>query len=425
MVKVNNKLIVLICLFFIISFYFLSKIEKQKVNEDELLFIDKTRLFDLFFLNREFNHPLFLESFHHLDHPYFIGYYYGFILHLGQVKDINLILNQTNFDSFLPYWNSHGQQTNSLLTKFINYPQSEEFKTISKLVYKARVGSWFIILICFFLLFLILKKTIGFYYSLLGIFLFFINPITQNYAVCVLGDQLLLFTFLLAPMITFYLIKQISFKKLLIGFLFLSLTCTLALGVKINGAVTLIFFVLFSIIYSCLNNFSKNKKIKKMWFIFPVLVIILTLLIFIVFHPFLWKNLISGLKSFLAYRLNIVKVQSNIWPDEVLTANWFLKFNAMGQNLFYLPLKIDILPFLLGAFISIKLMIKDWVRHKFNSNSIYTFWNLVLFISFYFYIALNWQRYFWVLVPGLIFFQLQGLFFLILTIKTSFSKIKA
>ena len=131
------------------------------------------------------------------------------------------------------------------------------------------------------------------------------------------------------------------------------------------------------------------------------------------------------MKSFLAYRLNIVKVQSNIWPDEVLTANWFLKFNAMGQNLFYLPLKIDILPFLLGAFISIKLMIKDWVRHKFNSNSIYTFWNLVLFISFYFYIALNWQRYFWVLVPGLIFFQLQGLFFLILTIKTSFSKIKA
>ncbi|MFC1711301.1 phospholipid carrier-dependent glycosyltransferase [Patescibacteria group bacterium] len=403
------KILVAGLVFLFLGIFIFNNLKKEVLHEDEWFFIRRAEFFNLFFIKKDFNNELWF-GFHGLDQPYISYYYYGLVFHLSGISDIKTVLEKVDFEQKMPMWDKNGKQKQDLWKHLYQRQYlPSEFQDKFDLIIKGRRGAAVLLLICSFLFFLILAKTIGFWWAVLGVLLFNINPITNEYGRKALGDQPLLFFLLLTPLLTMLLLKQKSIKKLLFGFILLGINCGLAIGTKLNGAVTYIFSYLMVMAYLLIKPFPKNSKAKKYWFIAPFIIGVITLLVFYIFHPSIWQEPFSGFLKFIGFRIRIVEIQAGIWPDTSLIGNWGTRFVALYQQLFYLPFKIDFYVFILGLLISINRLYNSWKNKKFTEFSVFTFYSLVLFICFYFYNSLNWQRYYWVLVTSVIFFQLNSL----------------
>jgi hypothetical protein len=394
---------------FVTLFVFLSVHSQNEVlHEDEWFFIRRAEFFDLYFLKHDFDNPLWY-GFHGIDQPFISYYFYGLTLHLNGISDIKAALNQTNFEQTMPEWDARGNQK-QILWKELYERQHLPLNLADKfyLIKLGRIGAVFLLTVCIIALFFILKNLLNYIYALAGSGLFLSHPITREYGNKALADQPLLLLLLLTPVLGLSIIKEKSTNSIYLKSVLMGLLGALAFGVKPNGILTLIFYYLLISSFIFFKQRLKPAKLKALFFS-PLISIITACLLIYILHPNLWPDPVNKFLAFFQFRWKIIKLQAGIWPETSLLGSWLLKPKAFVNNLFYFPLKLDFLVFFIGFVRMILKLFKRPFNNRNLSTTIFTLWHIFLIISFLIYIPLNWQRYYWILVPGIIFFQAFGL----------------
>lgn len=419
-----------IVLFTAVGILFFSKISREPMHEDEYFFVRRAEFFDLFFLKRDFQNPLWF-SFDGIDQPQVSHYYYGAVLHIAGVKDIKEALEQARFTEMVPGWDRYGQPKNVLWKELYQRQYlPEEYHEKFQLILKGRTGAAGLLLLSLVLLLVILRQVVEPWWAFAGIAAFVFNPITVTYGTKVLGDQVLLLFLLLIPLLAAKLTAIKKPEKLLAAFVTLGISCGLAVGAKLNGVVTLFFLWALALRYVFRSWKSKQKHqdifFISLWSLSPIVVSLTAGLVFWALHPLVWQNPMYGFMKYFQFRWRIVDAQARVWPDSSLTHNWVGKLTALDQHLFYLPLKIDLLLFCFGLALLLRTLWLGLKQEGFGQLNTYALWILALFSSFLFYIPLNWERYFWILVPWVIFSQVVGLQYLseVFQKRLRFGKIK-
>ena len=194
--------------------------------------------------------------------------------------------------------------------------------------------------------------------SILGFLLFIIHP--RIFAQSFYNSKDIIFLIFIC-ISNFYLIKFFISKKIKFIFL-LSFVSSLAIGTRVMGIIVPILFIIFFI----LENLEVNKY-KRIYLIFPF--IISTVLLTVVFWPYLWENplnLINAFKSMGNYDWKgLVFFQSEYYSGQYLPWYYLPKIILITTPILFIFL------FIIGSILIFRFLLTNLINLKDSSRNIW------------------------------------------------------
>lgn len=390
------KTILFVFIFAVFIFRFFDKLDFYHLSVDEHEFIRRSSYFDLFFIKRDFKSQQW-QGYDAYDQPKIANYLYGLTLHLVGYDDLEEAQRETSFNlgwdgTIIDLWRGNKWW---LKSKGALGSSSEPVQALKLIRYARRTavlfGSG-----CLFIIFLLGRRSSGFLGGILAVLILGFNPLLFEATRHAMGDSILLFFLLLNALLILKFLDSFNKgnkSKMILLSILVGINAFLAIGTKLNGGMTLIFFFLF--IFALLI-IKREKNISSL-FLFGnfLLAALLTFSIFTLFHPYLYSAPASRFFKMIDHRVKMAQAQQVSFPEAAF-GSLFEQFQAVFQqtlmingewNNFKLPF-LDLILFLTGFC----LLLVD-------KNLVVSLWIFSTFVAVGFYIPLNWSRYYLPLIP--------------------------
>ncbi|OGK48580.1 hypothetical protein A3A93_03885 [Candidatus Roizmanbacteria bacterium RIFCSPLOWO2_01_FULL_38_12] len=413
----------------IIAFVFMYLNASQTFSYfyDEYEWVGRSYFFDLA-INRDFDNKLF-ESVFSYDQPMLVYYIYGAVLYPGYIKEKKFKPNLT-FEKYLHTYDLYqdiSMKTLSLRRLGYNFDEINSIKKDSAcdrllckstiLIDKARLINVFILAVATFIVFnlfqILLNNKI---LSIIGTLFWGTNFVIMRWSLQAQAEAIFLFLFNLGILFIFLIFYKN--KKRPIYFLAFGLISALCFSTKIHGFLLVVFFTVIYV-FDLYDKAGKKKLPKNILpelkqFLLVMFVFSITTL---VLNPYLWKNPVQRLGNLYSYRYNRALTHQTYYPASALQ-DAPSRLNAAMQHLFLekndgdysrnyhfgsIPAVIRVILFIIGLIFAIKASLKE-------KRVIYFF--IITFISMIFiafYLMLDWDRYYNILIFPLVVFFLYGI----------------
>jgi len=422
-----SKYLLHFCLLIAFLFIYFNTSQSLSYFTDEYEWVGRSYFFDLV-INKDFDNRLF-ESVFSYDQPKLVYYIYGAVLYPGYIKVKNSKPDLT-FEKYLHIYDLYQDiSIKTISLKRIGYNFSE-INSVNKngvcdkllckstiFIDKARFVNVFILTAASFIVFYLYKIFFdNRLISVIATFLWGTNLVIMRWSLLAQAEAIFLFLFNLG-ILFIYLIFYKN-KKKPIYYLAFGLIAALCFSTKIHGFLLIIFFI--AIYFFGLYVGTNKKKIAKKLqpelkkFVLVMLVFSVTT---IALNPYLWKNPVQRLGHLYSYRFNRALFHQKIFPQSALTdaqarmmaATKHLLLDSDQQDYsrnYYLggvPAMIRVILFIAGL---ITIILSSLKEKKFAYFLIITS-ILMMFVTFY--LLVDWDRYYNILIFPLIVFFLSGI----------------
>jgi len=418
------RLILLIITLYFLSLLLFKQATVYPLHEDELVFTRRAVFAD-WYASRSFSRPEWL-SYESYDVPKFAEFFYGFVIrHTFKQSATEYLINVAFLD---PKSGLNLVTAADIYSNCCNYkdlPQEIREKT-QVIIFLRQVSISTFVIPLLIIIFLIGLKTNGFSYGYISMILIGSNTLFISAMTKAMGDAQLWFfnlLFVLLTLLYFNLLKfkrtkniSIAFSPSILFFLtILGICAGLATASKLNGVLTLFFFV------GVYCSYFISVGIRKFFFValfHSILVVFVAYLTFFILNPFLWSNPILNTIFMAHHREEIIMIQKNNSPIDRLSSlperimaifsltlsadseYSFFRFGELNNKTYFFPLHLvlDDQKFIFP--LDILLVMSSIVLLFLNRESHTDAFKIVLFFIAVFtfittlFLPLKWGRYF-------------------------------
>lgn len=325
----NKKVIIILFLFFFWLYAVLIKVPPVDFW-DEHWWIGRSYFFDLF-IRGDFNNQEW-KGYYSYDQPKLSEYFYGMILYPLYLQEknnkgsdyeyVNYLTDHNFFSSnvkkniayknklgnFIDWETNVGSNYGKLLTLYGSGIQ----KTLS-LIFYSRIFSAALLSLSVLIVFLLAKTIIPTVLSFVVASLYSINTIVVYGGLKATSEPLFLFLFNLG---LYLIIKVFSKTNISNRFLaFFSLVATLCTQTKLNGVMLLFIFDLLNFIFVFKEIFNLSYQSLKSRFTKIFMVNAIFLIIFILLHPFLYRNQFNNILFLYKWRNSVAVKNQKAYPN--------------------------------------------------------------------------------------------------------------
>jgi hypothetical protein len=407
---------------------------------DEMLWTGRS-YFIQFFIHRDFKNPVW-QSYESYDQPKLAELMYGIWLypsyldmkHSYGIKSYDytkFLISQGLYsfseDSSGKYKNYHeevssyvahfAEEDSGFPNDFLRKYGPNSLKTLD-LIYKARVVNFFLLASAALFVYYLIITSYDFSLAAVVSVFYSFNILFILTGLKAHSEALFIFLFNLSLFLMFtYFNKSRNFFHLI----FFSIVTGLCMSTKLNGIMLSAVFIIVN--FGIFIFFEKRKQIEKR-ILETGVVIILSLIVFSFFNPFVYSNPIQKTLYMFRFRNETVNFQTQIFPDSYLNSpisrmqrvyeNFFTSKNSLKFNNFIYFNPIGKHPhlffgfFLLGIIFEIKQVL---IGNKRSFIFLLSF--LLFFLITLNYLSLDWDRYYIHLVFFIILYEYLGLIILI------------
>jgi beta-glucosidase-like glycosyl hydrolase/4-amino-4-deoxy-L-arabinose transferase-like glycosyltransferase len=404
--KTIIKLIFTLALF-VYLFSGLIGLKHDYFHEDEYVFVKRGSFLNLY-LKGDFSNPAWKE-FASYDVPKLAEYIYGATLVSSGHPDVDKYLQEVDF--------IEAKEESEGKTWWQKYAFKDleevplEIREKAAPILTARNASVILGMGVFILIILIGVSLGRWLEGLVASFLLYNNFLSQQVLVKAMGDTPLFFFLLLHLYLSILLVKKINKKKTVSLPLIIvnGIISGLAVSVKLNGGISLIyFFLLLGFVYLFSRRIDKKEKKKLLLGIF--LNGLVSFMVFYFLNPFIWGKPIKNSLFMLEHRRGVFKGQQQSSPGlalknigQRLTAVYN---NFFGQKAYYRnfsikafkkKIPVDFLLLISGLLIFIRKTIKIFKRKTENANFLdFTvfLWLVCTGASVILLVPIDWDRYY-------------------------------
>lgn len=306
-------------------------------------------------------------------------------------------------------WTLVSNSDQPMLLKYIFklwlYPKYSkvDMPILDNMVIDTRVLSHMVLSIHVLFVSLFLLRYKGFIFSTLFLLLYAWNRTILDSALLAQSESIFLFLFTVSTVFVLkYFLDDHKNRDLII----FSVATGLAFSTKLNGILP---YILFLVIYN-IKLLDKNFKLKLSTPITLFSPIIIIAFIFVALNPFVQNNPVFKTMEMFSHRQQTVLWQMNNFKEYALP-NLGDRYTRVSTNLFEHNGSLTwvyVLLFLIGLASTLHKSAKG---DKFSKLMMITF--LFMFITTGIYYQLNWPRYLIHLIMFVVYYQIEGLTFLI------------
>ncbi len=410
--KFLNKIILYVFLF-IVALFFLSlnlviRTENRYYHTDEVVNLERTKFFD-WYITGEFGDSYWKteESF---DQPKFSELFFGLLMKVLYKKSAIETLSSNGFYRKTELYSDPTieKDIQDYCCSIGNLP----ILTASKInvVFDLRKALVLLFSIpTLILVFLVCYKVKGYLYGLSSMVIIGSNNLFIDSNTTVMSDSLLWFFSLLFVYISFFYYENIenkkTSKKLL---LLLGVVSGIAISVKLNAVVLLVYFLILSLLLIIKN--------KGSWFLIKNMFILFfsSFLVFYITNPFLWSQPVSGSIKMVNHRLALLDSQveeryiASSFSDRLVNVyKKTLSKNSPYSNFEkYFPvsntISLDLFIILIGVAVFLFKQKKEKIKIP-KKIIAFVLYFATLFMMTIFFIKIDWDRYYipFILILGL------------------------
>ncbi len=450
--KKNDGLIIT-SLFLFFLFFYMWYIPFIPIRYyDEALWLGQSYFAELF-LKRDFNNKLW-QSYYSYEQPKLQEYLYGLLIYPkyleAKKKDRNLDLakflisnnfysiegrdyfnyknNLKNFINWGP--NDYNYSSQKLIAKY-----GEDFKKTIDLIFQARKLNALLVAINLIVIYLIISLISNKLVAFLATIFYGFNNLFLTTSLIAHSEALFLLLFNLGLLLLLKMFLKDA-KHYKIHLLF-GIVAGLTAQTKLNGFLLIIFYNLFFIAKLILDMFRKKLDIFKSNFFHSFIANFTCLFIFISLHPFLYSKPFKNFIYMVKFRYGLSQIQAEYFGPklynffiriETIYVNFFDKYKG-GDNfnsLLFLKLNTAIVSYILIIIFSFGLIcfFFEIYRKKegFQTKAGFLIIFILLNIALGFYLYIDWDRYYNILIIFFIFFQVFGLINILNRLKLIFKR---
>lgn len=414
---------------FIVTIYFLSLVLFKQatvypLHEDELVFTRRAVFAD-WFAAGSFGRSEWL-TYESYDVPKFAELFYGFVIKGIFKRSSNDYLTGIGFLDPMTGLNLVTVEEITIDCCFYkDLPEGIRDKT-QVIIFLRQVSISIFVIPLLIILFLIGLKTKGFTFGYIIMLLIGSNTLFISTMTKAMGDAQLWFFNILFVLLTLLFFNSIKLKLIkdfpcyftpfkLFFLTVLGICAGLATASKLNGVITLIFFVL---VYCCYCISAGVRKFFLVAALHSTVVVCVAYLTFFILNPFLWSNPISNTLFMAHHREEIISQQKKGSPTDrvvgfpekisaiyelTLSADSeysFFRFGELNNKTYFFPLHfvLDDQKFIFP--LDILLVMSSIVLLFLNRESHTDAFKIVLFFIAVFtfittlFLPLKWERYF-------------------------------
>jgi len=384
-------------------------------HPDEFYFIDHAYSLDI--LQRAaINHTIVTDR-HALVQPRLGEYIWALALRMQGHADVPAYLREVGFkaddEKSGSYW-----QWQERTAKYFNDPKlhvSISDRQRAQPIIEARKMATIFAVSILGIAFLIGLAIHGWAVGFIIFWILLSNKLFQNSVLRAMGDGPLMFFMLTHFLLSLLYITTAIRRKTLRFIILVSLAMTsgLAVSVKLNGLLSVVYFIILWIIL------KKNKLIL-------LTILASSFFIFVAFHPVLWEAPIEFFLAMISYRMQLIQTQQSLFFEQALLSIG-VRAEAVIKNVFYpgilygnfpagkygLPVSLDA-PFYLIGFAALVMYAVDYIKTaKLRKNMLPMIallcWSFILIIGTAINLPFDWDRYYLPVVIGVSVVQSFGI----------------
>ena len=411
-IKKCQKILAPLILVVILAFPFFHDIESNPFHGDENLWLHHgAKYFSLFFIEKDFDNPDWFSCWG-FDQPNIGRLLMGFSLWLGggvERLDHYITMNMWDFEG--------------------NYNPPMEIDKLGR--YFMALFGLLSCLVTYFIGCLIAGQSVGFISAILLGF----SPLVLVCSRRTMSDAPLLFFMTLTVLLTmllFHSLKHTQTKRSFVFALLIGLSVGMAAGVKLNGALSGIFFAVALIYYAIVRlSFGKGTRKESSGHTplghVPFLRLLslgstaalTSFILFYSFTPTLYRSPISSAITMVVYRLHSVEIQQTRGAalynfEEKIDSAYDHIFRPGKKNSMLFTsntnVPIDLMFFIIGLIVLFKKEISLLKRERYpTSIGVVLIWCIVTYVGIVTWIPLRWERYYMPLIPCTVLVSAVGI----------------
>jgi len=389
----------------ILAIPFFTNIAEQTLNGDENAYLRGSRYFKLFFLDRDYAHPLW-QNVRAYDQPPIGKYIYGLGILLTGNKDSYSILARLkdwNYEEDYEWNAAHGRVA----------PLSVGYQ----IRYIAALFGYATCLLLYWIVSYVFNKRTGVISALLLAY----NPLMLMCSKRIMTNSLIN-CFLLAGVVVLLLYERAlreHKKKHILGLAcVMGAIIAIATGTKLNGGLVLIYFVIFCImvVIECVvslitrTHFTVTKAKQRVITMCTSLLLMLFVggALFILPNPYLYDDPVGGTVHMIDYRMHKAeKLQTYPEHTAIETCSEKVGFAADRclVNEFtllrdYTHFPFEAILFFIGIALFLYTTIKDFKKNRMVSpRSIIIIWIIATIVGTLAWLPLDWHFYYLPIIP--------------------------
>lgn len=427
-----------LCLFIYIiiasGFIYFTNFQKSPFHIDEHEFLKKSVYFDLLFIKHDTKNPLWHDyKYGDIAQPKVGPYIYGAVLHLSGISDISRTFTTIGFnqpDQIDGTWKDTWWYR-WWYKKPVDLPK--ELVPCFELIFLARKVAIVFTVASIALIFILGLQFFGLMFAVIASGLTAITPLLLFEGRNAMTDTMQLFFFFVNLIIFTVFHKNFTQNKKAVSLILavvLGVTSALGAGIKVTGAMTIMFVLLMYCLIFMLKLLKKQST--KMTVFIGIISVSIYLLNFYSLHPYLHQKTFYNLR--VMYLGRLISAQDYYWkeyPDTAIKSRPQAFFKILektllpGKSYINFPIKkfpLDLILYLSGLLLLIKKsFIQITKKRTIDNLTIFLAWNLWVFFCLVMYLNNDWSRYY---LPQMVNVCLVQAYTISFIISASFAKIK-